>query len=233
MLFNRILPFVTLAALAAPTLAAPIALNLALDSEELKIECDKTYTELEDLLERQSLGLPINAEAEAKIANLKALCTPVERTESNSSVATVVLAAQSKLDILKPKIEEVMAGPIGSIEKQVGTMMTEVHTEVSQLNTGIRSFIGAKPSEVYGNPTGGAQLTNDELVKIVHTFLSHVSELEETVKNVSGFTFTSAQQSIRKDILAMKKTLGIISSELAEGVANMMLVASMGPGAPA
>ncbi|CAE6474081.1 unnamed protein product [Rhizoctonia solani] len=233
MLFNHILPFVALVSLAVPIFAAPIEPNLALDSEELKIECDKTYTELEDILDRKGIGLPIDAEAEAKIVNLKALCTPVERTESKGSVAAVFLAVQSELDTLKQKIEAVMAGPIGSIEKQVGEMMNKVHAEVGQLKAEIRSFIGAEPSVVYGNPAGGTQLTNDELVKVIHTFLSHVSHLEETVKNVSGYTFTSAQQNIRKDILAVKKTLGIISSEVADGVANMILLASMGPSASA
>ncbi|KAJ1306490.1 hypothetical protein OPQ81_007493 [Rhizoctonia solani] len=231
MLFNRLFPLVTFASFATRTLAVPIVLNLALNSDELKAACDQKYTELEDIIARQNIGLPVGTEAEAKIANLKALCTPKERTESNSSVAVVVLAAQKKLDTLKPKIEAVMVGPMGSIEKQVGKMMTEVHTEVNQLNEGIRSFIGAEPSVVYGNPGGGAQLTNDELAKIIYTLLSHISELEKTVENVSGYTFTSAQQNIRKDITAVKKTLGVISSELANGVASMMLIASAGSGA--
>ncbi|CAE6474805.1 unnamed protein product, partial [Rhizoctonia solani] len=227
MRFNYIFSLVALASFAVPSLTAPIGLNLALNPEELQIECDKTYTELEDILSRKNLGLPVGAEAEVKIANLKALCTPKERIESNSSVAAVVLDAQSKLDTLKPKIQAVMTGPIGSIEKKIGELMTEVHTQVSQLNVGIRSFIGAEPSVVYGNPTGGTQLTTDGLTKIVHNLFSHISELELTVKDVSGYAFTSAQQNIRKDVLAIKKTLGIISSELADGVANMMLKTSM------
>ncbi|KAH7335619.1 hypothetical protein B0J17DRAFT_731609 [Rhizoctonia solani] len=228
MRLNYLFSLVAFASFAVPSLTAPIGLSLALDPEELKIECDKTYTELEDIISRKNIGLPVGTEVEVKITNLKAICTPKERIKSNSSLAVAVLTTQGKLDALKPKIQEVMNGPMGSIEKKIGELMIEVHTEVQKLNGATRTFIGAEADVVYGNPTGGPQLTTDELAKIVHTFFSRISELETIVKDVSGYAFTSAQQNIRKDILAIKKALGIVSSQLADGVANMMLKTSMG-----
>ncbi|KDN47020.1 hypothetical protein RSAG8_03797, partial [Rhizoctonia solani AG-8 WAC10335] len=109
--------------------------------------------------------------------------------------------------------------------------MGEVHRGVDALNQEINSFIGAEPSVVYGNPAGGVQLTEQELAKLVSTYLLHISELEETVKHVSGYKFTSAQQNIRQDLLSMKKTLGTISPEVLSGAANTMAMAlSMGHG---
>ncbi|CAE6443955.1 unnamed protein product [Rhizoctonia solani] len=226
MLFNRFFPIVALVSFAAPVLAAPISFprSSGLSAAELQEECDKMYTELEGVIARQSIGLSVSSEESAKMVNLKALCTPMERTAANSSVAAVFISAQIKLDDLKPKIEAIMTGPIGSIEKQAGQFMTEIDTEVKKLHSGIKSFIGAESSVVYGNPNGGAQLTNDQLGKHISTLLL----MESAVKNVSGYTFTSAQQNIRKDTAAIKKTLAIISTELADEVANTMLISSMG-----
>ncbi|KAG8713425.1 hypothetical protein FRC11_012215, partial [Ceratobasidium sp. 423] len=174
--------------------------------------------------------IEVEVELEGKL--VKVLCSILgKRADSNSSVAASVLAAQSKLDALKPEIEDAMVGPLGSIEKKVGTLMGQVHEGVNSLDAAMKSFVGADPSVVYGNPSGGTQLTDTELAKIVSTYLLRIAQIEDTVKHVSGYKFTSAQQKIREDLLSMKKTLGTISPEVLSGAANMMATAlSMGHG---
>ncbi|CAE6473940.1 hypothetical protein ACGC1H_003874 [Rhizoctonia solani] len=243
MLFNRLFSLIALASLAAPILAAPLPVPGEIEIEhgpaELEIECKKHKLEIEaELEDLKKLGLPIpidiELEVEIKGKLAKILCSALgldKRGDSSRSVAASVLAAQSKLDDLKPKIEEAMVGPLGSIEKKVGTLMGDVHSGVDALNQEMQSFIGAEPNVVFGNPSGGAQFTEQELAKLVSTYLLHISELEETVKHVSGYKFTSAQQKIRQDLLSMKKTLGTISPEVLSGAANMMAMAlSMGHG---
>ncbi|KAH7326788.1 hypothetical protein B0J17DRAFT_680675 [Rhizoctonia solani] len=261
MLFNRLFSFVALASLAVPMFAAPLPipgeLEIELGPVEVELECKKHPVEIEMEIERlKKLGLHISDDIEAKLEFkgkiAKILCpTPSlkKRAESSRSVAASVLAAQSKLDDLKPKIEEAMVGPLGSIEKKVSTLMGQVHEGVDALNVEMKSFIGGGASEVYGNPSGGAQLTDTELAKIVSTYLlvsepvprgcvrtlitsfQHISQIEDTVQHVSGYKFTSAQQRIREDLLSMKKTLGTISPDIFSGAANMMAMAlSMGHG---
>ncbi|KEP47034.1 hypothetical protein V565_170620 [Rhizoctonia solani 123E] len=243
MLFNRLFSFIALASLAAPILAAPLPAPGELEIEhgpfELEIECKKHKLEIEAEAEKlKKLGMPIldelelEVEIEGKLA--KILCSALgldKRSDSSRSVAASVLAAQSKLDDLKPKIEEAMAGPLGSIERKVGTLMGQVHEGVDALNQEMNSFTSADPNVLYGNPSGGAQLTEQELAKLVSTYLLHISEIEEAVKHVSGYKFTSAQQRISQDLLSMKKTLATISPEVLNGAANMMAMAlSMGHG---
>ncbi|KAF8705145.1 hypothetical protein RHS03_05653, partial [Rhizoctonia solani] len=230
MLFNRFLPIAALISFGAPILAAPISFPRAtgLSAAELQEECDKMYTELEDAIARQSMGLSISSEESVKMVNLKALCAPKERTAANSSMAAVFVTAQSKMDTLQSEIDQVMAGPIGSMEGKIGKIMIEIDTEVKQVHSGVKSFIGAESSVVYGNPDGGALLTNNQLANRVSTFLLNIAKMEGAVKNISGYTFTSAQQSIRKDITAMKKTLSIVSSELADEVSSTILISSIG-----
>ncbi|QRW16810.1 hypothetical protein RhiXN_04812 [Rhizoctonia solani] len=215
MLFNRFLPIAALISFGAPILAAPISFPRAtgLSAAELQEECDKMYTELEDAIARQSMGLSISSEE---------LSAPKERTAANSSMAAVFVTAQSKMDSLQSEIDQVMAGPIGSMEGKIGKIMIEIDTEVKQVHSGVKSFIGAESSVVYGNPDGGALLTT-QLANRVLPFYILI-----TVKNISGYTFTSAQQSIRKDITAMKKTLSIVSSELADEVSSTILISSIG-----
>ncbi|CAE6510326.1 unnamed protein product [Rhizoctonia solani] len=243
MLFNRLFSFIALASLAAPILAAPLPAPGELEIEhgpfEVEVECKKHKLEIEaeiEDLKKLGLPLPIEIEIEVEIKGklAKIVCSALgldKRSESSRSVAASVLAAQSKLDDLKPKIQEAMAGPLGSIERKVGTLMGQVHEGVDALNQEMNSFTGAEPSVVYGNPSGGAQLTEQELAKLVSTYLLHISEIEETVKHVSGYKFTSAQQRISQDLLSMKKTLATISPEVLNGAANMMAMAlSMGHG---
>ncbi|CAE6479923.1 unnamed protein product [Rhizoctonia solani] len=243
MLFNRLFSFVALASIAVPIFAAPLPIPREFEIEhgplEVEVECEKHKLEIEAEVERnKKMELPIlkevevEVEIEGKLAKL--LCSTLglqKRADSNRSVAASVLAAQSKLDALKPKIEEAMVGPLGSIEKKVGTLMGQVHEGVDALNVEMKTFVGAERSVVYGNPSGGAQLTEQELAKTVCTYLLHISQIEDTVKHVSGYKFTSAQQNIRQDLLSMKKTLGTISPDVLNGAANMMAMAlSMGHG---
>ncbi|CAE6485832.1 unnamed protein product [Rhizoctonia solani] len=243
MLFNRLFSFIAVASLAAPILAAPLPTPGELEIEhgpfELEIECEKHKAEIElEIKPFKLLGLPIpveveiEVEIEGKLAKL--LCSTLgldKRDGPSRSMAASVLDAQSKLDELKPKIQEAMVGPLGSIEKKVGTLMWEVHDGVDALNVEINLFVGAGRDVVYGNPSGGAQLTDMELAKIISTYLLHIAQLEDTVQHVSGYKFTSAQLKIRQDLLSMKKTLGTISPEVLSGAANMMSMAlSMGHG---
>ncbi|KAJ1306483.1 hypothetical protein OPQ81_007486 [Rhizoctonia solani] len=243
MLFNRVFSFVALASLAAPIFAAPLPVpkeyELELGPAEVELECEKKKLEIEAEIERSKLlGLPIPTEVEIETEVedrlIKLICPTlnhVKRAEAGRSVATSVLTAQSKVDALKPKIEEAMVGPLGSIEKKVGRLMGELHEGVKALDQDMKSFVGVDRSVVYGNPSGGAQLTDTELAKIVSTYLLHIAQIEETVKHVSGYKVTSAQQRIREDLLSMKKTLGSISPEVLSGAANMMAMAlSMGHG---
>ncbi|KAF8757727.1 hypothetical protein RHS01_03539 [Rhizoctonia solani] len=120
------------------------------------------------------MGLSISSEESVKMVNLKALCAPKERTAANSSMAAVLWRGRSE------------------------KIMIEIDTEVKQVHSGVKSFIGAESSVVYGNPDGGALLTNNQLANRVSTFLLNIAKMEGAVKNISGYTFTSAQQSIRK-----------------------------------
>ncbi|CAE7133245.1 unnamed protein product [Rhizoctonia solani] len=232
MLFNRLFSFIALASLAAPVLAAPLPLPKEYEVElgplELEIECEKHKSEIEF-----EVGpTKIEIEIEGKMAEI--VCrTPghEKRNDSDRSVAASVLLAQTKLDDLKPQIEGAMVGPLGSIEKKVGTLMWDVHSGVDALNQEMMSFINAEPSVVYGDPSGGAPLSDKDLAKLFSTYLLHISEIEDTVKHVSGYKFTSAQQKIRQDLLSMKKTLGTISPDVLSGAANMMAMAlTMGHG---
>ncbi|CAE6435582.1 unnamed protein product [Rhizoctonia solani] len=220
MLFNCLFSLVALTSFAVHALTTPMEIKSALDSEGLRRECDKTSTELKDLLESKKIGLPVGDEGEAKIANFKTLCVPQEQTKSNSSMAAVFLEAQRELDTLKPQIMLVMRGPLnlGSIEKKIGELVPKVQTAVRSLKVAIGSFNGVEPRVVYGNPTGGPQLTHKELAKVINTFLSDISEVRDTVKKVSGYTITSALYDIRTDISDMKNALKNISPELAERI---------------
>ncbi|KAF8705165.1 hypothetical protein RHS03_05660, partial [Rhizoctonia solani] len=244
MLFNRLFSFIALASLAVPILSAPLPLPKEFEIEhgpfELEVEKKCKERRLEVEVESESASeskhkIPeIEVEVEVGGELVKVLCSILKdrkRAESYRSLAASVLSAQGKLDGLKPKIEEALTGPLGSIEKKVGTLMGEVHEGVNALNKDMKSFIGADQSTVYGNPSGGAQLTGTELAKIVSTYLLHIAQIEDATKHVSGYKFTSAQHKIREDLLSMKKTLGTISPEVLGGTANMMSMAlSMGHG---
>ncbi|CCO33731.1 hypothetical protein RSOLAG1IB_07711 [Rhizoctonia solani AG-1 IB] len=241
MLFNRLFSLVALASLAAPIFAAPLPLPKETEFEvsalgwevELELKCKERKLEIEVEKEKENGDKKedeVELEFELNGELVKYLCPNHKRRDATDrSMAASVLSAQNALDALKPNIEEAMRGPIGSIEKKVGTLMVQVHEIVSTLNGQIKLLIGADQSVVYGNPSGGAQYTDTELAKIVSTYLLHISQIEDSVKHVSGYKFTSAQQRIREDLLFMKKTLATISPEVLSGAANMMAkILSMG-----
>ncbi|KAF8677514.1 hypothetical protein RHS04_06068 [Rhizoctonia solani] len=233
MLFNRLFSFIALASLAVPILSAPLPLPKEFEIEhgpvEVEVECKGKKLETEVEIERRSPETEIETETKSEL--FKPVCATldhVKRAQSDRSVAASLAFIAMISDYSK---EEALNGPLGSIEKKVGTLMGEVHEGVNALNKDMKSFIGADQSTVYGNPSGGAQLTGTELAKIVSTYLLHIAQIEDATKHVSGYKFTSAQHKIREDLLSMKKTLGTISPEVLGGTANMMSAAlSMGHG---
>jgi hypothetical protein len=64
-----------------------------------------------------------------------------------------------------------MLGPLGSIQKRVGVLLTSVHAVVNTLNGELKSFVDEDANVLYGNPSGDAQLTDKELAKIISIFL--------------------------------------------------------------
>ncbi|QRW16802.1 hypothetical protein RhiXN_04804 [Rhizoctonia solani] len=220
MLFNRLFSFIALASLAVPILSAPLPLPKEFEIEhgpvEVEVECKGKKLETEVEIERRSPETEIETETKSELFKPVGI-GPVGAKQIGRSEAEIW--------------QEALNGPLGSIEKKVGTLMGEVHEGVNALNKDMKSFIGADQSTVYGNPSGGAQLTGTELAKIVSTYLLHIAQIEDATKHVSGYKFTSAQHKIREDLLSMKKTLGTISPEVLGGTANMMSAAlSMGHG---
>ncbi|CAE6399095.1 hypothetical protein ACGC1H_003867 [Rhizoctonia solani] len=214
MLFNRLFSIIALSSLTVSAFGVPMETKRY--SNELQQKCKKMTAELEGILDRKNIGLPVGPEDQAKISEFKAKCTPEDQEKIHNSLAAAILAAHKQLKALEPAIAKTMAGPLnmGPIEKNIGALMTDVHNKVSELDVTIGSFKGEEPSVVYGNPAGGTQLTPNDLAKVVNTFISYISELNDKVKNVSGYTISSALQNIREDIRKITKTLEAISPEL-------------------
>ncbi|KAG8795382.1 hypothetical protein FRC12_015208 [Ceratobasidium sp. 428] len=238
MLLNRFLSLTVLLSVAGSVFAAPVPRPRPAELEPLglaEVEIKQDDGNIEAELEREKGLVPFEVEVETLDPTARSKRTRLAvRSHANRSLASSVLVAQQQLDALTPQIEQAMLGPLGSIEKATGENLLSVSEVTRKLEADMKMFVGDEDAILYLNPEGTGQLSKDELAKMYSKFFlaSCISDIEGTVKHVSGFAVTSAQQDIKNDLLSMKTTLRTLAPEVGTAVASTLVLAlSMGTGA--
>ncbi|KAG9122527.1 hypothetical protein FRC07_001055 [Ceratobasidium sp. 392] len=232
MLLNRLLSLTVLLSVAGSVFAAPLPRPFESEVSGVgEAELEKEHDGWEFELETKPVPTELEVEGSDPTASSKHTRLAI-RSHVNRSLASSVLDAQKQLDVISPQIDQAMQGPLGSIEKEVGEHLVSVHEVMQDLDTDMKQFIGDEDKVLYMNPEGTGQLTEDEMAKLISKCLLSISDIEETVKHVSGFKVTSAQLDIKNDLLSMKNTLSTLMPGVRSAVANMMAMAlSLGSGA--
>ncbi|KAG8781653.1 hypothetical protein FRC12_021655 [Ceratobasidium sp. 428] len=128
--------------------------------------------------------------------------------------------------------EQAMLGPLGSIEKATSENILSVSVVTRKLEADMKMFVGEEDAITYLNSEGTGKLSKDELATMYSKFFLCTSDIEDTVKHVSGFAVTSAQQGIKNDLLSMKITLQTLAPEVGTALfSTLVLALSMGTGA--
>ncbi|KAG8793803.1 hypothetical protein FRC12_001575 [Ceratobasidium sp. 428] len=236
MLLNRLLSLTVLLSVAGSAFAAPVPRPRPAELEPLGLteaDIERDDGKIEAELEREKGLVPFEAEVETLDPTARSKRTRLAvRSHANRSLASSVLVAQQQLDTLTPQIEQAMLGPLGSIEKATGQNLLSVSEVTRKLEADMKTFVGDEDAILYLNPEGTGQLSKDELAKMYSKFFLSISDIESTVKHVSGFAVTSAQQDIKNDLLSMKATLRTCAPEVGAAVAGTLVQAmSMGTGA--